>query len=103
MTENFSAYNLRKGEKMPAPRNKSTSLRKVRVKTPGGRNTVHYRKAKPSKAICYECGAKLPGVASERPHKMRTMAKTKKRPERPFAGVLCSKCMRLKIVENSRK
>ena len=87
---------------MPAPRLKSTSLRKVKVKTPGGKTTVHYRKRKPSKAICSECGKELAGVASERPYKMMNMAKTKKRPERPYGGVLCSACMRREIKAKAR-
>jgi len=33
---------------------------------------------------------------------MRNMPKTKKRPERPFGGVLCSKCSREEIVSRIR-
>ena len=73
---------------------RSRSLRKVKVKTPGGRVVTHYRKKKPKIAHCFECGAILKGVPRERPTKMKNMAMTKKRPERPFGGVLCSKCMR---------
>ena len=71
---------------------RSTSLRKVKVKTPGGNTVTHYRKRKPSKAKCAGCGQVLKGVPRERPYKMQNMAKTKKRPERKFGGVLCSRC-----------
>jgi ribosomal protein L34E len=30
------------------------------------------------------------------------MPKTQKRPERPFGGMLCSACMRRKIITNNR-
>ena len=78
-------------------------FRKIKVKTPGGKLVLHYKKKKPGKAKCSNCGKPLHGVPRERPYKMRTMAKTKKRPSRPFGGVLCSACMRKKIVEKARK
>ena len=88
---------------MVKPGYRSRSLRRVFVKTPGGENKLTHRKRKPSKAICAKCGTVLKGVANERPHKMQNMPKTKKRPERPFGGVLCSKCTRLKIIIESRE
>jgi large subunit ribosomal protein L34e len=88
---------------MVAPRYRSRTLRRVFVTTPGGENKIQYRKRKPSKAICSSCSAVLKGVPRERPYKMQNMAKTKKRPERPFGGMLCSKCSRLKILAEARK
>ena len=84
---------------MPAGRQKSKTLRKVFVKTPGGRTVIHYKKRKPGKAKCASCGAVLAGVARARPFHMRQMAKTKKRPTRPYGGNLCSRCMRKAIIE----
>lgn len=84
---------------MVAPRFRNKTLRKVKVKTPGGETKIHYRKRKPSKAQCGGCGVLLKGVPRERPYKMKQMGKTKKRPERPYGGVLCSKCMRKKMIE----
>ena len=77
-------------------------FRLVYVKTPGGKTVVHYKKRKPGKAHCAECGAVLSGVAREKIYKMKRMGKTKKRPERPFGGQLCSKCMRKRIIEEAR-
>jgi len=88
---------------MPAPRLRSRSLRKIFRKVPGGRTKVHFRKKKPKHAKCGNCGSLLKGVPRELPYKMRTMAKTRKRPERPFGGVLCSMCMRQTILENFRQ
>jgi len=78
-------------------------MRRVFVKTPGKRTVMHYRLRKPSKAICASCGAVLAGMARERPYKMMNMAKSMKRPERPFGGILCSRCMRAEIKARARK
>ncbi len=87
---------------MPEPYKRSRSLRRLQIKVPGGRTVVHYRERKPGKAKCGKCGAVLKGVPRERIFKMRKFPKTKKRPERPYGGNLCSKCMRSLIVEKAR-
>ena len=87
---------------MPAPSKRSRSFRKVYRKVPGGKTVIHYKRKKPKKARCGKCKAILKGVPRERPYRMRTMAKTKKRPERPYGGVLCSKCMREVFKEKAR-
>ncbi len=81
---------------------KSHSLRKIVVKTPGNRITFHYSKRKPSMAHCAGCHQPLHGVPSAIPSKLNKLAKSSKRPERPYGGVLCSKCMRLTIKERIR-
>lgn len=88
---------------MPAPRLRSRSIRKVFSKVPGGRVSLHYKKKKPKAAKCGNCGASLKGVPRAFPFRMRSMAKTKKRPERPFGGVLCSKCTRQSIINKVRQ
>jgi large subunit ribosomal protein L34e len=87
---------------MPAPRTRSRSLRKIFVKTPGGKTTIHYKRRKPKAAHCGKCGAVLKGVARERPYKMRKMAKSKKRPSRPYGGILCTRCMRSLFIKKAR-
>ena len=77
---------------------KSRTFRRVKKSTPGGRNVTHFERRKPSKAICGGCGATLKGVPREIPTKMMNLSKTQKRPERPFGGVLCSKCTREVII-----
>lgn len=86
---------------MVSGRYKSGSLRKVFRKTPGKKTVVHYRTRKPKQAKC-KCGALLAAVPRERPHKMKTLPKTKKRPERPYGGVLCPSCMKKKIIMEAR-
>ena len=75
----------------------SRKRRRVFVKTPGGRVHIHFVKRKPAKAHCADCGKELQGVLAERPYKMQNTAKTKKRPQRPYGGNLCSRCSRKKI------
>ncbi|MBI2656003.1 50S ribosomal protein L34e [Candidatus Woesearchaeota archaeon] len=88
---------------MPAPRLRSRSLRKLFRKVPGGSTHIHYKRRKPKPAHCSGCGAVLKGIPRERPYKMRSMAKTKKRPERPYGGMLCSRCMRLEMIKRAIK
>ncbi|MBW2979974.1 50S ribosomal protein L34e [Candidatus Woesearchaeota archaeon] len=88
---------------MPARRYRSRSLRRVFRKTPGGKVVVHYEKKKPKLARCGSCGAVLKGVVRERPFKLKNMPKTKKRPSRPYAGVLCSRCMRKLMIGKARE
>ena len=88
---------------MPAPRLRSRSLRKIFRKVPGGGTNIHFKKRKPKAARCGNCGAALKGIPRELPFRMRSMAKTKKRPERPFGGILCSKCMRQEIISKIRQ
>ncbi len=86
---------------MPAGREKSGRFRKIFVKTI--KNTViHYRERKPSKAICGNCKKQLAGVPRDRPADFGKLSKTERRPERPYGGVLCSKCMRSLFKEAAR-
>ena len=85
-------------------RNKSKTPSKVQREGRYGRykTVIHHRKKKPSKAKCGSCGAVLSGVPRTRPFKLKKTPKTNKRPERPYGGVLCSKCMRKKIKTEAR-
>ncbi|MBS3098195.1 50S ribosomal protein L34e [Candidatus Woesearchaeota archaeon] len=88
---------------MPKRSYRSRSIRKIYIKTPGGKTVIHYERKKPKKAHCGSCGAILKGVPRERPYKLRKLAKTQRRPERPYGGVLCSKCARLLFIREARK
>ncbi|MBU0614572.1 MAG: 50S ribosomal protein L34e [Nanoarchaeota archaeon] len=81
---------------------KSGSRRKIYVKTPGGVTKVQYKIRKPQAPKCGSCGAKLLGVPRALKSELANMPKTAKRPERPFGGVLCSRCMRDKIKAQAR-
>lgn len=81
---------------------RSRSFRRISVRTPGSRVVIHFVKRKPKPAHCSKCGAVLKGITRERPYKAQNMAKTMKRPERPYAGILCSGCMRLFFKEKAK-
>lgn len=87
---------------MTAPRFRNKTYRKVSVKVPGGKTVKQFKRRKPSKAVCGVCGKVLAGVPRERPTKMKNMPKTAKRPERPYGGVLCSKCSRVELVKKAQ-
>lgn len=87
---------------MPARHLRSRSLVRKKVRTPGGRTVVHYRKPKPKVAHCAVCGTALQGIPRELPFRAAKMPKTKKRPERPYGGVLCGSCMRNHIKAKAR-
>jgi large subunit ribosomal protein L34e len=78
------------------------SVRKVAVKTPGGRVVIHREKRNPKPAHCANCGSVLKGVPKLRPVRMTNLAKTKKRPERPYGGILCSSCSRAIFKEKAK-
>lgn len=88
---------------MPAGRHKSRTFRRVYVRTPRARVKLVYKKRKPGKAQCAGCGSYLKGTIRATPSVLKNTPKTKKRPQRPFGGVLCSRCMRKKILEGVRK
>lgn len=86
---------------MVAPRYRSRRMRRVHVKTPGGRLVLHHERRKPGKPQCSDCGEYLKGVAHGIESKVRKLSKTQRRPERPYGGVLCSKCLRKKMIEKA--
>ena len=71
-------------------------MAKVRKKkrTPTGKVKIVVERKKPKIAKCAICGSPLHGVPREIPSRMRKLPLSKKRPNRPFGGYLCSKCMR---------
>ncbi|HMF32881.1 MAG TPA: 50S ribosomal protein L34e [Candidatus Lokiarchaeia archaeon] len=60
---------------------------------PSGHAVIHYRRHKPAFAHCKYCGAKLNGVPRQRPAEIRAIAHSSRRPERPYAGNLCPRCL----------
>ena len=79
---------------MPRGQFKSRRFKRIFVKTPGGKTVMHYREPKPGKAKCPIYGTVLAGVPHASSTRVRNLPKTKKRPERPYGGVLSSKAMR---------
>lgn len=88
---------------MPRPRLRTRSLRRVNVRTPGGRTVVHYETKRPGPARCAICGRVLNGVPRLRPVELRKLPKTAKRPERLFGGVLCPSCLEKLLKKSIRQ
>lgn len=87
---------------MPAMRYRSRSYRRRQVRTPGGKTVLRYKKKKTSKHVCAECGKLLHGVPRGRPYEINKLAKSKKRPNRPYGGYLCSECVRKVFKKEAR-
>lgn len=87
---------------MVAPRNRSRIKRHVFVRTPGGTTKIHYRQRKAKLPHCSACRTALAGIPTGTPRQMKNRAKSAKRPERPFGGKLCTRCMRLFIIQEVR-
>jgi len=73
---------------------RTRSLKRKKVKIPGNKTVTHFKKKKTKVAKCASCGKPLHGVPRVESPEMRKLPKTKKRPERPYGGNLCSKCTR---------
>jgi len=78
---------------------RSRTKRRIFIKTPGGKNKILYKKRNMGKITCANCGKELHGMPRMVKNAFRNLPKTKKRPERPYGGNLCSQCMREKIKE----
>jgi len=76
---------------------------KVKVRTPSGRVVIRIKRRKPSFAKCAVCGKQLHGIPRFIPVQMKKLPKTKRRPERPYGGYLCSRCNREMFRERARK
>ena len=76
------------------PRYRSRSLKRFQRKTPGNRTVTHYKYRMQGKHICAICGNVLHGKPRGKPFKIAKLAKSERKPTRPFGGMLCSPCSR---------
>ncbi|RLF00366.1 MAG: 50S ribosomal protein L34e [Thermoprotei archaeon] len=75
---------------MPRPALRSRSLRRVKIRTPGGLSVVHYERRKHSLPKCALCKRPLRGIGKLLPREER---KGVRMPTRPYGGYLCHKCL----------
>ncbi|MCX6767469.1 MAG: 50S ribosomal protein L34e [Candidatus Micrarchaeota archaeon] len=87
---------------MPEPRMRSTSAKKRVRRSPKGKKIIMLKPKKPAHAHCALCGAILGGMPRMGVHGTAKIAKTGKRPQRVFGGVLCGKCTQAIIKEKTR-
>jgi large subunit ribosomal protein L34e len=81
---------------------KSRTFARVNKRTISGTKTV-YNRRKPKLGTCSVTGETLKGVPRVLPVKLRKMAISKKRPSRPFGGVLSSRASRTELKARARK
>ena len=72
---------------------RTRSRKRVKVRTPGGRMVLHYKKEKAGKTPCGRCGKPLNGVPNLNPSEMKGVSPSDRVPSRPYAGVLCNRCL----------
>lgn len=82
---------------MTSPRDNTKSAIWKKVRVPSGKSRLHIKRKKVNAAHCAGCGKELGGVPNKRPYELRKFAKTEKRPERMYGGVLCGNCVKEKI------
>lgn len=85
---------------MPAPRNRQATYRNRA--SPSGRKVLKKKQEKQAKARCAICKKLLGGVPNLAHAQLGKLAKTQKRPERAFGGVLCHACVAQVIKDKVR-
>ena len=80
----------------------SHSFRKLPRRYPGGNWKIASERKKPSMSICASTGSKLHGVPKARGTEMSRIEKSKRRPERPYGGILSSREARLLLIKKAR-
>lgn len=76
---------------------------RVKVRTPSGKVVMRFKARKPAFAKCAACGKTLHGVKRLGRAELRKLAKSERRPERPYGGYLCTECSRETLRERARK
>ncbi len=81
-----------------AKRMKTRSRRRTQVVVPGGNVITRFTRRKPKAAICANCKSPLPGTVRKIPSALHLIAKSSRKPSRPFGGYYCSACMRTALL-----
>jgi large subunit ribosomal protein L34e len=68
--------------------------KKIKKRTPSGRSVIRKGKKRPSYSKCARCGARIHGMPRMKPSELKKLPKSKRVPNRPYGGYLCTKCMR---------
>jgi len=79
---------------MPRPSQRTRSKKRVKVKLPGGRTTIHYKREKANPARCGRCGQILHGIPRCHPAELRKLPANQRRIERMYGGNLCHNCLK---------
>ena len=77
---------------MVEPAKRSRSVKKRKVRTPGGHTTTHYKAKKHGKAVCGRCHKAVAAVQTGPASEVRASTRSQRTPDRPWAGTLCASC-----------
>jgi large subunit ribosomal protein L34e len=87
---------------MPKPSLRSRSKKRHRLRLPGGRNEIRYRRGRTNSSSCLRCGQELSGVPRLKPSRIRKLAGSTRRPERMYGGQMCPTCLRNLLKQATR-
>jgi len=79
-------------KKMPRPSLRSRTLKRIKIKVPGGARIIHYIKKRPGKPRCALCSRPLSGTARGTKAQVKGMSRSQKTPTRAYGGNLCPAC-----------
>ncbi len=79
---------------MTNPHQRTHGRRRLAVRLPSGRRTLHFEPRAHAHGECARCGRELHGVPTTKP---QNYARSSRSPSRPFAGVLCPNCLSAEV------
>jgi large subunit ribosomal protein L34e len=82
---------------MTSPRYRSRSTRRIKKTTPGHKTRVFYKKRSPNSPICGKSKEKLHGIPRFRQKGLKSISKSKKRPNRKYGGTYSHNTVRKAI------
>ncbi len=77
-------------------------MKRKKVRTPGGRNVMHWKKNKTSAPTCSVCGSLLHGMRRDDAAELANTPASQKRISRKFGGNMCASCSREAIRTRAR-
>jgi len=87
---------------MPRPYHRTRSRKRVKIKVPGDRLAVHYKREKVKPPRCRQCGTVLSGLPREVASEIRKLNRTRRRISRMFGGQLCPQCLKTALKQAVR-
>lgn len=69
-------------------------MRRKKVRTPGSRNVMHWKKRKTSAQTCSVCGSVLHGIDRMDTAALAKVSASRKKVSRKFGGSMCASCSR---------
>lgn len=69
-------------------------MRRKKVRTPGSRNVMHWKKRKTSAQTCSICGSVLHGINRMNTAELGKVSASRKKVSRKFGGSMCASCSR---------